>query len=239
MTFDEETHACHLFFALLFDHMLLKIRELSALPDNAFPHGKESEPSSFATAWREILAESDTRFTFFKDILDQFQRVRYHSHCFPFPRCLTLRQELLTATDQNISQRAKVALKALLRELPEKKLDGTAEGLQLLIYVDEAHTITDNTGESVYDALLKALTEYKGQLVFVVFLSTAAPVGELAAPSYLASSARKRAVTKSLLAPYTEMAFDCHPSLIARIDDANSLSDVQSLAFVVRFGRSL
>lgn len=146
-----------------------------------------------------------------------------------------------------MSERATYALKALLKVLPEKIATDDPRyshfpkptGLKLMIYVDEAHTITDDTGESVYDAFVKAFTDYKVHLLFAVFLSTAARAGELAAPAHAPSSSRKRAAGKSLIAPYTEMPFDCHPILKAKIDDTKSLSEVQSLSFLVYFGRSL
>lgn len=86
---------------------------------------------------------------------------------------------------------------------------------------------------------MKALLHYKAQPLFFLFLSTTSQAGELAAPAYVVRSARKRHTGKSLIAPYIEMPFDVHESLIAKVDETKSLSDVQSLSFLAHFGRSL
>jgi hypothetical protein len=117
---------------------------------------------------------------------------------------------------------AEAALKKLISRIP---VVGEEAGtpLSAVMYVDEAHELEVQTPRStLYDLLTRAVSSYnKG--FFVLFLSTVP---------------RMRQLTPGLLPPYTEMPFDCHPSLPLSPEEL-TLEDVQDFGFISRFGRPL
>jgi len=135
----------------------------------------------------------------------------------------------------------------------------------LIIYIDEAHTLTDKelkppplryweeineqVKETMYTLMLKAVSAYRvnGRLC-VLFLSTASELAISDPPKreILPSTFRHEQAKARLMAPLTEMPFDCHPSLASSdekggpsIKPGLMLEDVQDFAFMVRFGRPL
>lgn len=114
--------------------------------------------------------------------------------------------------------------------------------VKLVIYIDEAHTLASKTraGASMYDHMLKATAEFATVGVFFLFLSTASRLEVLASQSALSASARFQLAHDSLVAPFTEMPFDCHPSLVKEpIQPGLKLEDIRKFSFAARFGRPL
>lgn len=91
----------------------------------------------------------------------------------------------------------------------------------------------------MYDYMLKATADLYTLPVFFLFLSTTPRLKATASERVLSGSARFRGALKPV-APFTEMSFDCHPTLVKdAIQPGMKLEDVQKFAFIVRFGRPL
>jgi hypothetical protein len=73
-----------------------------------------------------------------------------------------------------------------------------------MVYVDEAHTLTQRT---LYDYLVSAFSDYATELVFLIALSTDFKMDVLA-PAAQSRSARNRKAGQVPIAPFTEMPFD-------------------------------
>ena len=95
--------------------------------------------------------------------------------------------------------------------------------------------------------MLKAVASHglHGRLC-ALFLSTASQLAILNTPESLPRSFRYEQAKPHLMAPFTEMPFDCHPSLASSDEKGGPsiklglmLEDVQDFAFMVRFGRPL
>ena len=112
----------------------------------------------------------------------------------------------------------------------------------MVVYIDEAHTLDEmknDSDSSMFDHMLKATADLYTIPVFFLFLSTATQLEVMASQPALSSSARLRSAP-DLVAPFTEMPFDCHPTLVKEaIQPGLKLEDVQKFAFIVRFGRPL
>lgn len=131
------------------------------------------------------------------------------------------------------------AFKGLAKCLPQ-----TEEPVKMVVYIDEAHNLAPQNakGQSMFDHVLKATAELSlsSAGVFFLFLSTSSRLEVLASQAALSSSARFRAPCDDLVAPFTEMPFDCHPTLVKdRIRPGLQLEDIQKFSFATRFGRPL
>ncbi|CAA7268474.1 unnamed protein product [Cyclocybe aegerita] len=111
---------------------------------------------------------------------------------------------------------AVTALQELIRRIPVAK----GKAPLVVMYVDEAHeldvrAINSSRNLTLYDLFTTAVSEYpEGFFVLTV-------------------------VAGDLIPPYTEMPFDCHPSLpVSSLGDL-TLKDVQDFSFIARFGRPL
>ncbi|KAF6751649.1 hypothetical protein DFP72DRAFT_1047598 [Ephemerocybe angulata] len=170
---------------------------------------------------RADFANTESRSEFYQDVCQRFQQV------IPHPE-----------SDHEL--RAKNALSNLIEKLPppDKRSDNR---LSLLLYVDEAHTLSNrrlrSAQYSLYDGMLKAVAEYSTQNFFLLVLSTSSHLDRFAPPARLANSMRQQRA--NLVAPFTEMPFDCHPKLRKRLKPDLNLSDIQQFEFIAQFGRPL
>ena len=130
-------------------------------------------------------------------------------------------------------------LAALLPDIQNK--EGPAN-VAMVVYIDEAHALdqmTNQSGSSMYDYMLRATADLYTIPVFFLFLSTTPRLEVTASKPVLSSSARFRGAPDPV-APFTEMPFDCHPTLVEdAIQPGLKLEDVQKFAFIVQFGRPL
>lgn len=120
--------------------------------------------------------------------------------------------------------------------------------VKLMLYFDEAHTLTgdqpilvDEANDktmNLYDGLCSSLADLYKQPLFTIFLSTNSNLSQLARAGRLASSARASQNPGVLQAPITETAFDCSPNLLVRSGEL-TLEDVCSIEFMAQFGRPL
>lgn len=92
-------------------------------------------------------------------------------------------------------------------------------------------------GSTLHNCFIKALNEFPDHGLFTLFLSTVSPPRPRASPTRLSGSHRVLQTSQDLLAPYTEMPFDCHESF--PLSPGMNLEDVVSLDFLSRFGRPL
>ncbi len=137
---------------------------------------------------------------------------------------------------------ATTAFKKLAGLLPDTYSQGRTAKVSMVVYIDEAHTLDQmgkRSGPSMFDHMLKATADLWDIPVFFLFLSTASQLEVMASRPALSNSARFRRAAK-LVAPFTEMPFDCHPTLVRNpIQRRLKLEDVQKFAFIVQFGRPL
>ncbi|PPQ86747.1 hypothetical protein CVT25_012384 [Psilocybe cyanescens] len=112
--------------------------------------------------------------------------------------------------------------------------------VSLILYVDEAHTLTElkirTTDSTLYDAMIKAAAEYCNYRFFILFLSTSSQLRRLTGPAKASRSARR--VGPNVIAPFTEMPFDCHLEDHG-IKSGLILQGIQEYRFITRFGRPL
>lgn len=124
--------------------------------------------------------------------------------------------------------------------------------LQLLLYFDEAHTLTDEHSTwivhnpdswNAYEVLLSALNSFACPQVFSLFLSTNSRMSVLAPTPGQHKSSRAKESSDHLNAPFTELPFDCHRDLpvdltITAHKQVTS-TDVSKVEFMSKFGRPL
>ncbi|RXW24926.1 hypothetical protein EST38_g939 [Candolleomyces aberdarensis] len=113
------------------------------------------------------------------------------------------------------------------------------------MYIDEAHTLArkgskdDTRSGTLYDLMIKAAADFSGQAFFIVFLSTTSQLYMLATPAEFINSARAQQGKSTLVPPFTELPFDCHPELKKMIRPGLKLEEIQAFSFIVRFGRPI
>lgn len=112
----------------------------------------------------------------------------------------------------------------------------------MVIYIDEAQTLALNArGLSMYEQVLQATAKFAPVGVFFLFISADSRLEVLASRPELRDSPRFRAAGDVLVAPFTEMPFDCHPLLAKEPIRPGmiKLEDIQKFSFAIRFGRPL
>ena len=118
-------------------------------------------------------------------------------------------------------------------------LPGDGRLAKLVVYIDEAQTLLSLGGitnaTTMYDVVHEAVSAFNG--FFFLFVSTDSRIQGLAPKAGLSCSSRIVKAANYLVAPLTEMPFDCHPSLPIR--SGLKLEEVQTFSFAVRFGRPL
>ncbi|PPQ89314.1 hypothetical protein CVT25_000381 [Psilocybe cyanescens] len=168
-----------------------------------------------ATLLRADLATTGSRYKFYEAVKSEFLH-------------------RVDAIPSTIAASADESLGNLVRLLP-------GHDLSLIVYVDEAHTLTNvpiaPPGETLYSAMIKAAAHHVGRPFFILFLSTSSQLRHLASPAFLTRSARKSSA--ALVSPFTEMPFDCHPKLVKGIKPGLSLEEIQDFQFIAYFGRPL
>ena len=203
--------ALHLFFAILFSHIESKVDTL----------GKDQ----LAVKLKTYLAKDGCRGQLYREVGDDFEE-EFKGH----------------TAHGDTRTRAKTALSHLVEKLPPPDARSD-KAVSLLLSVDEAHTLSDlkvgPRSDSLYDVMVKVAADYCGPKYkfFILFLSTSSQLRRLAPPPRLAKGARQIPVT--LVAPFTEMPFDCHPRLRNPIQPDLKLIDIQQFEFIARFGRPL
>lgn len=129
-----------------------------------------------------------------------------------------------------------------LRETLASKVSDLKGIVDILIYFDEAHTLTERLVSSsgpktLYNVLLSVLNDYRGDPLFIVFLSTNSHLANFAPPPMQANSARASR-SGVLHTPITETPFDCAPNLTVK-QYAYTRGETGQVHFIARFGRPL
>lgn len=112
----------------------------------------------------------------------------------------------------------------------------------MVIYIDSARNLASTivAGTSLYEHMLAATAEFATVGVFFLFISTSSDTEILSSQPELSDSYRFETARGSLVAPFTELSFDCHPSLVKEsIQPGLKLKEIQKYSFAVRFGRPL
>jgi hypothetical protein len=117
------------------------------------------------------------------------------------------------------------------------------EKIRIVIYFDEAHTLTrvklgSSDEKSLYDHLCSCFNHFLASPIFVIFLSTNSSLVEFAAPRALAKSARIRGGNAVTNPPITETPFDCMPDLMVE-PGVLTTKDIGEISFMAKFGRPL
>lgn len=113
----------------------------------------------------------------------------------------------------------------------------------ILLYFDESHDLheplsKDQKAPSRYHALLWALEALSSvRTMFSLFLSTNSKLREFAPSKHFLNSKRWRN-SDGLVPPYTELMFDCHPSL-STTSKGVTLERSGEIDFMSWFGRPL
>jgi len=208
------------FFKLLFDY----VRNLA----KAFQ-------GTFTQALYCYLKDRNKRAKLYTDLLEKMKPQSRESVCIRFI-CARLGLNIIILQENSLTRGAIDSFMELAKLFPEDK--GT---VQMVIYIDEAHTLATRVkaGVSMYEHMLKAIAELAPIGVFFLFISTSSRL-EVLGQSTLPTSARLRASHSTLIAPFTEMPFDCHPSLVQKpIQSGLELAEIQKFSFAVQFGRPL
>ncbi|KAH9481110.1 hypothetical protein JR316_0005630 [Psilocybe cubensis] len=213
---DSAVGAFHKFFAILF-------REFSNKVDVLLRSGSNL---SLPVLLRDDLAKANSRSLLYKTVCEQ-----YSSGAFPAPQ-----------SDNSLTE-----LGNLMEKL-QPTMDNKEDTVCLILYVDEAHTLTElrigpthtNTKPqpTLYEAMVKAAATYCDYAFFILFLSISSRLRRFSGPQKSYSS-RRRALS-TVIAPFTEMPFDCHPELQNhKIRPNLPLKDIQKHDFITYFGRPL
>lgn len=135
---------------------------------------------------------------------------------------------------------------------PSERNSKTQGRIRLLLYFDEAHTLTNVVstwikenpeGRNAYEVLLGCLNEFPYETVFSLFLSTNSHMSALAPTREQHKSLRALSPDANFNAPFTELPFDCHPDLPINVTNntppALKLEQVSTVEFMCKFGRPL
>ncbi|CAA7268435.1 unnamed protein product [Cyclocybe aegerita] len=209
---DDVVTMFHMLFCTLFQRIVAEL--------NSIDWASDIQAKDFATQWRKHLLEGGVRSELYSSVIRDVE-----------PR---FRMDLPSSAKSD----AVTALQELIRRIPVAK----GKAPLVVMYVDEAHeldvrAINSSRNLTLYDLFTTAVSEYP-EGFFVLFLSTVSRMRQLAPRTKLTRSNRS-VVTGDLIPPYTEMPFDCHPSLpVSSLGDL-TLKDVQDFSFIARFGRPL
>lgn len=140
------------------------------------------------------------------------------------------------------------ALYDLLREIdsfvqPSARLRGSGQ-VKLVFSFDEvdclARTKLSDTSRNgnLFEALCSSLDVFRGFPIFFVFLSTNSQVALLAPPLHKSTSIMAKAHFDSLVAPFTETAFDCSSTFPLSMS-GHTLEEIGTIDWTSQFGRPL
>lgn len=91
---------------------------------------------------------------------------------------------------------------------------------------------------NMFEALCSSLNVFRGLPIFFIFLSTNSNIALLAPPKHRSTSNAVRRHFESLVAPFTETAFDCSPNFpLSRT--GYTLKRISTVQFMAQFGRPL
>lgn len=134
----------------------------------------------------------------------------------------------------------------------EKLSEGELRTFPLVVvYFDEVQTLWETfvtkpnseRPQTLYNVLLSVFADIRKEGLFGVFLSTnlymgdVAPPAQLSPPAQFSPSARQH-ITYTQPAPFTELPFDCAPSLPLDVA-ALKVEDLPTVRFMAQFGRPL
>ena len=142
---------------------------------------------------------------------------------------------------RSMKDKAILELQRLRTKLASKVFD-LEDKVDILIYFDEAHTLTEclvsrSGPKTLYNVLLSVLNEYRGEPLFIVFLSTNPHLANFAPPPTQANSSR--AIQAGVPhAPITETPFDCNDKITVK-QFAHTREETGQVHFIARFGRPL
>lgn len=116
--------------------------------------------------------------------------------------------------------------------------------VKIVCSFDEADVLAlakvPNNGKegNMFEALCTSLDAFRGLPIFFIFLSTNSNVALLAPPKRMSTSDAARNHFDSLVAPFTETAFDCSPNFpLSRT--GHTLKKISTIEFMAQFGRPL
>jgi len=142
--------------------------------------------------------------------------------------------------DQNNSQlsdlKESIARQEADRALVNLRRILSQESVQLVVYIDEAHTLTAG---SVYNHVLSAFSDYMAQSssAFLITLSTNSSLPALAPSPALARSARA-SIPSNLTAPFTELPAEPFADA-GMVTPGITNDEVCNIFFLAKFGRPL
>ncbi|KAK0502034.1 hypothetical protein EDD18DRAFT_1277916 [Armillaria luteobubalina] len=189
-------------------------------------HLEEETSSGKAFHWREYLSSGDVRETLYSRIVER--AITYEGDADP-------QTEPLFAVNQSFRDLSNaVELRGGANPPSAVK---PQDGLKILIYFDEAHTLAVGTpGPTNYDALCSALADIEGFNHFVIFMSTTGALRILGRPQHEYRSSRAVAPKTTLPAPFTILPFDIGPRVLHKQATFETLRSIKHLA---AFGRPL
>ncbi|KAB5592223.1 hypothetical protein CTheo_4320 [Ceratobasidium theobromae] len=154
------------------------------------------------------------------------------------------------AEEEQYSQPAFVSAEDLIELIRSKSKSAVTDRqrpVQLVIYFDEAHSLTSNTitnsdgkGLTCYQILCSVIDSFVPLDLFTMFLSTSSKLRSFSPPQEQWWSARgHRAKTDGVQVPFNELPFDQWEQQYLLEENKHTLKDVCSPGFMVRFGRPL
>ncbi|EMD36058.1 hypothetical protein CERSUDRAFT_96284 [Gelatoporia subvermispora B] len=118
------------------------------------------------------------------------------------------------------------------------------ERVKIVCSFDEADVLAlqkvpknDKEG-NMFEALCSSLNVFRGLPIFFIFLSTNSNIALLAPPKHRSTSNAVRRHFDSLVAPFTETAFDCSPNFPLS-HTGYTLKRISTVQFMAQFGRPL
>ncbi|EMD31837.1 hypothetical protein CERSUDRAFT_100068 [Gelatoporia subvermispora B] len=197
---------------------------------------------------------------FWSDLLDDSRDSIYHEiaqrHKAHWQRVAMQHFSIQTLQDaanipqkkQDLRSNVRAALRHLLQavdcSVPESERHRRTGCIKVICSFDEADALAlakvpDNAQEgNLYDVLCTSLDVFRGLPIFFMFLSTNSQIALLAPPRSRMKSIHARSHFSSLVAPFTETAFDCSPVFPLK-RTGNLLQDITSVEFMAHFGRPL
>jgi hypothetical protein len=157
---------------------------------------------------------------------------------------MTLRLRRSPEQSDRVSREAKENLEKLLLVIRRCCKPMETNGVELMLYFDEAHVLSDRKipndpdGKDMYDVLCSCFNAFLPKPIFVIYLSTTSNIGQLPPARPAARSSRAQANADALQAPITEVPFDCSPAFPIK-SGCLSLQDVCEVKFMAQFGRPM
>ncbi|KAE9406041.1 hypothetical protein BT96DRAFT_1059467 [Gymnopus androsaceus JB14] len=234
-------HQVHLFFAALFENVHEESQKIFSRPE-----ATRACMKAMAKAWSRHLETNRCRQELYDKVKKSYEVARARSSDASEQN--TAQGSLSPSSqstqshppDQNNSQLS-VSEESSARQEADRALVNLRgilpqESVQLVVYIDEAHTLTAG---SVYNHVLSAFSDYAAQSpsAFLITLSTNSSLPALSPSPAVASSARAL-IPSNVTAPFTELPAE--PFANAGMVTPGITNDaVCDIFFLAKFGRPL